>query len=132
MTGIRVEDLDSTRHRFLTDRRPPAIEDQHNIYPREILVFGQNLDQPIPCRRSPLVVQCPEVRPSENNAVAVDDKELRTHAIRAYAVNDKRASPQEPPEDPNEEQDEKSEIAGVQELQNETANLFFSYGLQIS
>ena len=39
MTGIRIEHLDSTRHRFLTDHRPPAIEDQDNTYPCKILVF---------------------------------------------------------------------------------------------
>jgi len=91
MTGIRIEHLDSTRHRFLADHRPLAIEDQDNIYPRNILVFGQNLDEPVPSQSASLVVQRPQVRPCENHAMAVNYKELRTHAVRIYAVNDERA-----------------------------------------
>ena len=44
VTGVRIENLDSTRHRFLTDHRPLAVENQDNTYARKILVLGQNFD----------------------------------------------------------------------------------------
>jgi hypothetical protein len=49
-----------------------------------------------------VLVQCPQIRPGENDAVAVDYKELRTHVVRIYALNKERAS---------------LESSGVQELQ---------------
>ena len=37
-------------------------------------------------------MQRSQVRPRENDAMAVNYEELRTHAVRVYAVNDKRAT----------------------------------------
>jgi len=40
-----------------------------------------------------VVVQGPQIWPGEDDTVAVYDEELRTHAVRNYAVNDERANP---------------------------------------
>jgi hypothetical protein len=85
---IRIENLNAARLAFLSNQRTSSIEHHNDIDPALILIFRQYLDKLFARNRGFAIVESAKFRPCEDDAVAVYDEELGTHADENYASID--------------------------------------------
>jgi hypothetical protein len=79
LPDARIKDLDLARLGFVRDGGAAAIENYHHLDPTPILKVAQLLDQCVAGKRGATFVQRTQLRPGEDDAVAVDQKILRSH-----------------------------------------------------
>jgi hypothetical protein len=69
-----IEDLDFMWIRYLTDAGASPVKYDNNPDAAPILVIAQSLGKRIPRKTGPSLMQLPQFRPGEDDAMAVDDQ----------------------------------------------------------